>query len=61
MVSMMTRVTSTMRVEVTIRSESREERPSSRDRRQIRLILSVVEEHSQTMSQMMRSLILRMK
>ena len=53
--------TSTMRVEVTTRSESREVRLSSRDSHQTRLTLSVAEELSQTMSQMMRSLILRMK
>ena len=57
----MTRVTSTMRVEVTTRSESREVRPSSRDSHQTRLTLSVVVELNQTMSQMMRNQILRMK
>ena len=57
----MTRFTSTMRVEVTTRSESREVRPSSRDSHQTRLTLSVVVELNQTMSQMMRNQILRMK
>lgn len=57
----MMRDTSTMRVEVTTRSGSREVRPSSRDSHQTRLTLSVAVELNQTMSQMMRNLILRMK